>query len=216
MKRIRVVETLGPTLENLLCKASPWKARGCSREDCFPCQHGGGTGGDCQSEGVTYAISCLECKKNNVEVEYIGETARTIYDRGEEHLSDLINEVKGKPLWEHIVEKHESRYEIGWFKIRLLMKHRTALQRQIREALKIENSGAEIILNKKNEWNESRIPRLRVEIADKIEEEVKTTYEENNFVKNLRKNFKKKHCDKRKQHEQQETVHNNNKKRQLY
>ena len=30
--------------------------------------------------------------------------------------------------------------------MRLLMKHRTALQRQIREALEIEASGAEIVL----------------------------------------------------------------------
>ena len=42
LKRIKVVERVGPTLEGILCKASPWKFRGCSREECFPCQHGGG------------------------------------------------------------------------------------------------------------------------------------------------------------------------------
>ena len=101
-KRIKVIERVGPTLESLLCKASPWKFAGCNRESCFPCQHGGGSGGECDSEGVTYSISCLECKKEGRIVEYIGETARTIYDRGNEHLSNLIGKKKGKPLWEHI------------------------------------------------------------------------------------------------------------------
>ena len=82
-------------------------------------------------------------------MEYIGETARTIFDRGNEHLNDLISHTKGKPLWEHVMEVHDGKFEVDWFKMKLVMKHRTALQRQIREALEIEGSGAEIILNKK-------------------------------------------------------------------
>ena len=64
LRRIKVVERVGPTLENILCRADPWKFKGCSWNECFPCQHGGGTGGDCQREGVTYTIHCLECRKN--------------------------------------------------------------------------------------------------------------------------------------------------------
>ena len=53
----------------------------------------------------------------------------------------------------------------------LVKKHQTALQRQIHEALNIEGSRADIVLNKKCEWNGSRIPRLRVEVGDKLNEE---------------------------------------------
>ena len=130
-------------------------------------------GGDCQREGVTYTIHCLECRRKGREVEYIGETARTVYDRGVEHLSDLLGKVKGKPLWEHASEDHEGELDPTWFKMTLVKKHQSALQRQIREAIDIEGSGAEIILNKKGEWNGSLIPRLRVEVADRMEEIVK-------------------------------------------
>ena len=44
--------------------------------------------------------------------------------------------------------------------MKLVKKHQTALQRQIREALDIGGSSAEIVLNKKSELNGSRIPRI--------------------------------------------------------
>ena len=105
-KRIKVVERVGPTLEQILCKPSPWKFQGCTRNECFPCQHGGGAGGDCQREGVTYTIHCLECRKAGRDVEYVGETSRTTFERGSQHVNDLENEVSGKPLWEHVKEDH--------------------------------------------------------------------------------------------------------------
>ena len=53
----------------------------------------------------------------------------------------------------------------------LTQKHRTTLQRQIKEALSIEGSMADIILNKKSEWNGSKIPRLRVEVGEQLDNE---------------------------------------------
>ena len=131
----------------------------------------GGAGGDCESESVNYTIECLECKKKGVQVEYVGETSRTIYERGKQHLGDLVGKVAGKPLWEHCKEDHEGEIRQEWFKMNLTQKHRTALQRQIKEALSIEGSMADIILNKKCEWNGSRIPRLRVEVGEQLDTE---------------------------------------------
>ena len=202
LDRIRVVERLGPTLENLLCKGSPWKFRGCSRIDCFPCQHGEGAWGDCESESVNYTISCLECKKKGKDVEYLGESARTMYDRGAEHLNDLLTQAKGKPLWEHVREDHDGEIQTSWFRMKLVKKSRSALQRQIREALEIEGSGAEVVLNRKGEWNGSRIPRIRVEVGDRIDEgETKLRSdkdEEKKYLRMIRDNFKKSCSEKRK------------------
>ena len=103
----------------------------------------------------------------------MGETARTTFERGGEHLNDLLSEVDGQPLWEHVKEDHERKYEKHWFKMTMTKKHYTALQRQIREALDIEGSGADIILNKKCELNGSKIPRLRVEVGDTLEDKKK-------------------------------------------
>ena len=44
-KRIRFIERSGTTLEQLLSKSDPWGGDGCTRDNCFQCQHGGGTGG---------------------------------------------------------------------------------------------------------------------------------------------------------------------------
>ena len=114
---------------------------------------------------------CLECRRQKIEVEYVGETARTCYERGDQHLRDLIGKVTGKPLWEHAREEHRGEVRREWYKMTLVKKHQTALQRQIREALSIEGSAADVVLNKKCEWNGSRIPRLRVEVGTELNEE---------------------------------------------
>merc|ERR1712208_107992 len=93
------------------------------------------------------------------------------YERGNEHLSDLEKKRTGKPLWEHMKEEHEGKVDRYWYKMTMVKKHDTALQRQIREALDIEGSRADVVLNEKGEWNGSRIPHLRVEVGNTIEEE---------------------------------------------
>ena len=62
-KRIRFVERGGQTLEQVLGRNDPWGGKGCSRLDCFQCQHGGGEGGECQGENLLYEIQCLKCKE---------------------------------------------------------------------------------------------------------------------------------------------------------
>ena len=101
--------------------------------------------------GITYTIHCLECRKNGVEVEYVGEIARTTYERGGEHLRDLQGKVAGKSLWKHVLEDHGGVTDRFFFKMTMVKKHQSALQRQIREALDIEGSRLDVVLNKKCE-----------------------------------------------------------------
>ena len=56
-ERIKFVERAGQTLEQLLGRSDPWGKRGCSRQGCFQCQHGGGEEGNCQTENVMYHTS---------------------------------------------------------------------------------------------------------------------------------------------------------------
>ena len=132
-------------------------------------------------------INCLECKKKEMNVEYIGETSRTTYERGGEHLRDLVGEVPGKPLWEHAKEEHGGETQTSWYKISVTEKHKTALQRQLREALNIERSEASVVLNKKNEWNGSRILRLRVEVGECLDKEVRDKRGNLNLTKSERR-----------------------------
>ena len=55
--------------------------------------------------------------------------------------------------------------------MKVVRSHMTPLARQIHESVEIEWSQAKIILNSKGEWNGSRIPRVRVEVGEKLEDE---------------------------------------------
>ena len=137
-KRIKFVERGGSTLEQVLGKSDPWGGRGCPRPSCFQCQHGGGEGGECQREGALYEVMCLRCKELGVVASYVGESSRTGYMRGEDHADDLGARREGKPLWEHSRESHEGTLSFMDYNMEVLKTYKTALQRQIGEALLIE------------------------------------------------------------------------------
>ena len=53
--RVKVVETLGPKLNQQLSNTSPWKKDPCGRDNCAPCRT---KPGQCLSRNVTYHIEC--------------------------------------------------------------------------------------------------------------------------------------------------------------
>ena len=143
-------------------------------------------------------ICCLKCKEKNRVVEYVGESSRTGFDRGDNHLVDLRSEREGKPLWQHSQEEHGGLLVSEDFKMKVLKKYKTPLERQIGEALEIERRTltADVLLNKRGEWNGTRVPRLRLEsIEEEVEqvqvEEVETREEKKIRIKRMRKLWKK-------------------------
>ena len=62
----------------------------------------------CTSEGAGYMIECWTCRKEGKKAAYVGETSRSPYQRGKEHLKE-VNEVRKKshPLVCHFEESHE-------------------------------------------------------------------------------------------------------------
>ena len=77
--RIRIVQKSGMSVKRVLQRSDPFKKRTCERECCFVCRTGGR--GPCDSCGVTYQIKCQTHEQN-----YVGETARSAFTRGKEHL----------------------------------------------------------------------------------------------------------------------------------
>ena len=107
-RRIKVVERGGETLREMLCRNNPWGNMKCERERCLSCEHSKeGKGGACKRENVVYKIVCLECEKGGTKAEYWGETSRTGYERGEEHLSGLESKYEKNSLWKHSSIHHE-------------------------------------------------------------------------------------------------------------
>ena len=113
---IKVVERAGDRIEDLLHKSNPWEERDCGREGCLSCETARKEENvkhkNCTVRSILYKTWCKTCRRQNeskikgenssltnkrkleelVEKEdyvYIGETSRSVNERGSEHLKDL-------------------------------------------------------------------------------------------------------------------------------
>ena len=146
--RVKIVEMGGSTLRAQTCKSNPWKGRSCGRQNCFPCQTE--KGGDCKRRNVGYTITCQVCA-----AEYHGETSRTMFCRGDEHLKALSLKSKESVLWSHCLAKHDGN-DVQ-FRMKASSYFSDPLTRQVEEAVRIFHTSNPI--NRKGEWRKTAIPR---------------------------------------------------------
>ena len=132
---------------------------------------------DCTRSSVVYESICMVCNpsaKNKGELKevkegapslYVGESSRSIQERAVEHWGAARRGEKESHMCKHQALEHPGEQPQFLFKI--VSTHRTALNRQIREAVRIRRrGGAGMILNSKSEFNRCFIPRLVVEKED--------------------------------------------------
>ena len=128
--KIKVVEKAGVAIKRLLQRSDPFKSRKFEREGCPVCREDGK--GPCDKQSVTYEIKCAEC--NNV---YVGETSRSAYVRGKEHMKSLGKKKERSVLWKHCKEKHNS--EMQKFEMNVTGSYSNdAMLRQISEGVWID------------------------------------------------------------------------------
>ena len=157
--RIKVVERSGKTLKSQLQTSNPFKQKRCGRGDCFICTTS--NVGNCYVEGVTYSIDCQSmevCRKNS----YKGETGSNGYTRGDQHATHLRGRnLDNSPLWRHCVEQHGGRMQ--QFSMAITGTFRNdAMLRQITEAVQINNTDRNELMNTRAEWNMARVPRAEI------------------------------------------------------
>ena len=156
--RIKIVERSGLKLEDTLCKADPWQGQDCGRDKCLLCLTKTRTGQllsqDCSRRSVVYESWCMSCKEKDMEeakekaggdmkkekelqdkvqiYKYVGETARSLYERSFEHLSDYENLSTKSHMLKHVVDKHEGedRSQIK-FGIKVIKYSKSSYERQI-------------------------------------------------------------------------------------
>ena len=154
--RIKVVERTGRTLKSQLQTSDPFRPEVCGRLDCFVCTTTGK--GNYQTEGITYKIGCggEPCTKRG---KYKGESAANAYTRGLRHIKDLATrDAKHSPLWRHCLTEHGG--EMQTFHMSVTGTYRNdPMLRQISEAVQINNTDLDEIMNDRSEWNMTRIPR---------------------------------------------------------
>ena len=77
---------------------------------------------------------------------YIGEKSRNAYTRGKEHTNDVNNRRENRPLYTHILEKHEG--EIDFRMCVTGVYSSDATKRKIAEAVKIKEKDDFTITNR--------------------------------------------------------------------
>ena len=176
---IKVVEKTGKPLKSQFPQDS-WNETICGRSDCIPCNQCSEHVPNCTKRSVIYENMCSVCnpgakekkeiKASNPDIPsiYVGETARSIKERIEEHHQAY----KSRNQESHIM-KHQLLHHQGAdpeFIVRVVDYKKTALTRQLGEAVRIRRRGGEgAVLNSKGEFNRCRIPRLVVEETEETE-----------------------------------------------
>ena len=121
---------------------------------------------------------------------YIGETARSAYERGWEHQESLRKLEEDSHLLKHVANHHQGvPMEKISFGMRVVQFTRSALERQVLESVLIQEEGKKHeIMNSKSEYSRCSIPRLTTKLGDKEyrkgrDEEVEREKEDERLVK---------------------------------
>ena len=91
---------------------------------------------------------------------YVGETARSIQERSKEHWDGYKSKDKDNHIYKHWILHHQGEGEPR-FVMRVVQFHRSALSRQVGEAIRIRRRG--VVLNSRGEFNRCKISRLSLE-----------------------------------------------------
>ena len=152
--KIKVVEQSGTTLKAMLQRSDLNKQRRCVNADCLLCRTDGK--GSYRSTGVTYELVCQASKSK-----YVGETSRTAYTRGREHLHALERRMGSSVMRRHCCDRHD-RNEVNFVMNVTGVFRDDAMLRQITESEVINKVEEGKLINSKSEWNYVRIPRAVV------------------------------------------------------
>ena len=132
-------------------QTATWKGLQCGRQECVTCNQGGEDLPDCTRASVVYESICVTCNpsaSNKGELKstkegapslYVGETSRSVQERAVEHLGAARRQEEDSHMYKH--QRLEHAGEQPNFHFKVVSQHRTALSRQVREAIRIRRRG---------------------------------------------------------------------------
>ena len=106
----------------------------------------------------------MKDKKEQKKGIYIGESSRSMHERGKEHVQAAISLNQDSHIIKHWLLEHKELEVRPPFKFRVLGTFRDCLSRQLTEAVKIDSGVS--TLNSKKEWGHNSVPRLQVAQED--------------------------------------------------
>ena len=151
--RMRVTERGGTKLGSLLSNKNLWSGTECGRQECAPCRQTGDKKEDCVRRNILYESECTKCcdgdSVTGVSLErldkeaslYVGESARSLFERSSEHWQAAEQKKEESHIFQHCEESHKGESNPA-FKFRVIRSFKSALDRQIAEAIRIEMRGS--------------------------------------------------------------------------
>ena len=143
----------------------------CFRPDCHVCATRTAKGPSlCNVKGVVYTGTCKLCDLSHKQAPgskhaglYVGQTARTLKERAEEHVKSYRRYESKSFMFKHWVTTHPEISDPPEFMFSVIKKHKDPLTRLVHEAVKILDCAS---MNSKSEWNGFKIARLCVDTED--------------------------------------------------
>jgi hypothetical protein len=123
----------------------------------------GGAGGPHNRPSALYLGTCNLCEAAGVKAEYWGETSRSGHYRALQHEEDVKKKLVTNAFAKHLANEHpEDQGSIDHFNIRVMSTFKKPLDREKMEAVKIESSQADHLLNSKAEHKQPKLHRVRM------------------------------------------------------
>ncbi|XP_052825841.1 uncharacterized protein LOC128248506 [Octopus bimaculoides] len=127
--KINVIAKPGRSIRSIICKTYPFRRTRCVEENCIVYKYSPGI--NCKTRNVVYRISCMDGDCKNGNTAYIGEMARSLTERVNEHWRDYKNHKQTSVLYQHAKEQHSGVLDL--INIEILSSHPDdALLRQIK------------------------------------------------------------------------------------
>lgn len=156
--KYKFVERGRPKLKDILSNYIPWDMEYCKWTECWLCSTKKEGKYTCRIEFCTYRIMCSSCEEEGCSANYFGETSCSLFCRRHEHKEALDKKSEDSALWEHQVKHHDTID--AQFRVEIVGRHLTAFNRQVSEGVLISNDPCTYPMNRKYEYNGSRMPRL--------------------------------------------------------
>ena len=117
----------------------------------------------CRRPGVTYEIVCVLCENIGTKAVYFSESGKNAFSRGKKHLDDYKSGLSSHCMTIHQRVHHpDVPLSSSNFRMIPVKAFGTALDRQVSEALNINNANVDILMNSGSEWRSRSLPRASV------------------------------------------------------
>ena len=152
-----VLEDGGKSVKSDMVKSNPFPTReGCKRKECVMCDQAPSKG-KCWESNVCYKITCnrTPCVGSEVIPTYVGETSRSYFTRGAQHMALYRGKKESSFLWKHTQERHGGVIGVKDYSMGPIARCKDPMTRILTEAVYIQSNEADVktqSLNSKIEY----------------------------------------------------------------